>query len=227
MVSRSIKGSANRAGDRRGADQAKPKAAKHFRVIYNPDLVKPDCSNAEKRTGFDVLNGTYTQEQHPLDCVWKDNQLLFGHENCFKMANEKNSVLQGLQIRGEGGRNPYYSVGKDKIIQGELPAICPRCNTERASIASLKIMPITLYMSDLAVVRTEIEYYICRNKACKHCVHSSGLSDGFWFITKSVGISVMLIWDYITLQNEAHARDMAGYHRHCQLLLAEIGRAHV
>ena len=220
MVSRSIKGSANRAGDRRGADQAKPKAAKHFRVIYNPDLVKPDCSNAEKRTGFDVLNGTYTKEQHNMDFVWKDNQLLFGHENCFKMANEKNSVLQGLQIRGEGGRNPYYSVGKDKIIQGELPAICPRCNTERASIASLKIMPITLYMSDLAVVRTEIEYYICRNKACKHCVHSSGLSDGFWFITKSVGISVMLIWDYITLQNEAHARDMAGYHRHCQLLLA-------
>ena len=80
-------------------------------------------------------------------------------------------------------------------------------------------MPITLYMSDLAVVRTEIEYYICPNKDCKYCVHSSGLSDGFWFITKKVGISVMLIWDFITLQNEAKVRDMSCYHRHCQLSL--------
>jgi hypothetical protein len=219
-VYRSMRGGADWAGDGRGADQVKPKAAKRFRMIYNPDLVKPDCSNAEKRTGFDVLNGTYTKEQLDLDFVWKGNQLLFGHQNCFKIANERNSVLQGLQITGEGGQNPYYRVEKDKVIQEKLPAICPRCNTERPSSAPLKFMPITLYMSDLAVVRTDIEYYNCPNTACRYCVHSSGPRDGFWFITKNVGISVMLIWDFITLQNEAHARDMASYHRHLQLALA-------
>jgi hypothetical protein len=218
-VTQSMKGSANWAGDGRGGGQARPKAANRFRVIYNPDLVKPDCSNAEKRTGFDVLNATYTKEQHDLDFVWKDNQLRFGHENAFKMANERNRAVEGLQISGKGGRNPYYKVEKDKVIQGELPGICPRCNTDRQSCVSPGIMPITLYMSDLAVVRTEIEYYICPNKDCKYCVHSSGLSDGFWFITKKVGISVMLIWDFITLQNEAKVRDMSCYHRHCQLSL--------
>ena len=204
--------------DRKGA-QGMFKARKRFRGTYDPTLVKPDCDNADKRTGFVFYDGTYTNEQHDLDFVWKDNELWCGHGFGFDIANEKNRVLHGLQITSQDGQNPHYCVGKGLIIKGGLPTICPRCRTERGS-SKVKAMPIILYMSDLAVVHSTVDYWLCSKADCRLCVHTSGYSDGFWFLSKDTAISNMLIWDYITLQMQGRGHDMATYHSHCSLTLS-------
>ncbi len=123
-------------------------------------------------------------------------------------------------MMGLDGINPHYSVVKGLIMRGELPYICPRCNTE-CVLSKVKTMPITLYMSDLAVVRLFVDYWTCSNAECRHCVHTNGYSDGFWFLSKDIAISNMLIWNFITLQMEARGRDMASYYSHCQFVLAD------
>lgn len=217
-VSRSIRDGADRDLDRRGGVQSMSKKRKLFRGRYDPSLVIPDCPIALKHTGFVFENGTYTNQPHDMDVVFAGDQLRFGHEFSFDIANEKNMALQRRKIKGQG-QNSHYSMRKGIIIKGELPAICPRCRTERGSCA-VKTMLITLYMSDLAVVRSSVDYWTCPTADCRQCVHTNGYSDGFWFLSKHIAISNMLIWNFITLQMQGRGRDMASYHSHCQLVLA-------
>jgi len=226
-VSRKLKkGGAYRAGDGVDADQVTSprKPRQHFWGEYKPSLVVPDCSDDEKHTGFLYHNGTYTNLQHPLDYRWECNQLRFGHGFSFDIANKKNKVLEGLIMVGEGGSNPHYKVEKGCIIEGMLPNTCPRCNAARG-LSEVQEMYIILYMSDLAVVRSSVDYFTCSNPGCKHCVHADGYTDGFWFLSKHIAISNMLIWNFITLQLEEHARDMTSYHRQCQIGLNDRMRS--
>ena len=192
---------------------------KPFSGSYNPDLVNPDGVVEEQRTGFVYENGTYTKENHDMDFLWENNQLRFGHASAFQMANEKNRILQEHRQVQQTGEPLHYKVEKDTIIQGELPDICPRCSTDRHS-SEIKEMKIILYMSDMAVVHSSVDYWTCTKDECRLCVHTSGYSDGFWFISKNIAISTMVIWDYITLQMMGRGHDLASYHSQRQLMLA-------
>ena len=216
-VSETMKVCADKADDGMGAapvmSSGKPRT--HFWGEYDPSRVVPDGPHD---TGFVFHNGTYTTRQHALDYRWANNRLSCGHGFSFDVANDRNKVLEKLEMEGEGCSNAHYKVERGRIIRGELPDICPRCSTARGS-SEVRLMHIVLYMSDLAIVHTHVDYFICSNPGCKLSVHADGYDDGFWFISMHHAISNMLIWDFVTLQLEEHGRDMTSYHHHCQLTL--------
>ena len=216
-VHETIKISADKAGDGMGAAPVMSPGKKprtRFWGEYNPTLVEQH----DHHTGFIFHNATYTNRPHPLDYQWADNRLRFGHGISFSVANDRNKVLEKLELVGEDSSNAHYKVDQGRIIRGELPDICPTCSTARGS-SEVRPMHVVLYMSDLAIVHTHVDYFICSHPGCNLCIHADGFADGFWFFSKHHAISNMLIWDFVTLQMEEHGRDLVSYHRHCQLTL--------